>query len=133
MSRLVFWDHRGTTAGRRPESPERASIDQLGADLHAVMTATTPGDSPVVLVGHSMGGMTIMALADQRPELFGTKVIGAALISTAAEIDPTVAGCRRRCDRSPGTPRRPCSAARPAGGAPRLSNGAAGSPVSSRS
>jgi pimeloyl-ACP methyl ester carboxylesterase len=66
------------------------SIDQLGADLHAVLTATAPGDSPVILVGHSMGGMTIMALADQHPDLFGTKVIGAALISTAgSEIDPT--------------------------------------------
>jgi pimeloyl-ACP methyl ester carboxylesterase len=31
-----------------------------------------------------MGGMTIMALAGRRPELFGTKVIGATLISTTA-------------------------------------------------
>jgi pimeloyl-ACP methyl ester carboxylesterase len=31
-----------------------------------------------------MGGMTIMALAGQYPELFGTKVAGAVLISTAA-------------------------------------------------
>ena len=31
-----------------------------------------------------MGGMTIMALADQYPGLFGTKVAGAVLISTAA-------------------------------------------------
>ena len=51
--------------------------------------ATAPGDMPVVLVGHSMGGMTVMALADQHPELFGTKVIGAALLSTAAStVDP---------------------------------------------
>ncbi len=41
---------------------------------------------PVVLVGHSMGGMTIMALAAQRPELFGQKVIGVVLISTAAHL-----------------------------------------------
>ena len=27
-----------------------------------------------MLVGHSMGGMTIMALADQRPELFGDRI-----------------------------------------------------------
>ncbi len=51
--------------------------------------ATVPGDMPVVLVGHSMGGMTVMALADQHPELFGGKVIGAVLISTAAStVDP---------------------------------------------
>lgn len=36
-----------------------------------------------------MGGMTVMALADQHPELFGTKIIGAVLISTAAStVDP---------------------------------------------
>jgi pimeloyl-ACP methyl ester carboxylesterase len=37
----------------------------------------------VVLVGHSMGGMTVMALADEHPELFGSKIIGAVLISGA--------------------------------------------------
>src|SRR5262249_45464397 len=61
-----------------------ASIDQLGAALKAVLDAVTPGDAQVVLVGHSMGGMTIMALAQQHPELFGTKVVGSVLINTAA-------------------------------------------------
>jgi pimeloyl-ACP methyl ester carboxylesterase len=89
VSRLVFWDQRGHGRSGRPD-PDHCSIDQLGEDLHTLLTATAPGDGPVVLVGHSMGGMTIMALADQHPELFGTKVIGAALISTAvSEIDPT--------------------------------------------
>src|SRR5260370_12820585 len=64
-------------------------MDQIGADMREVMLATAPGDIPVVLVGHSMGGMTIMALADQHPELFGRKVIGTVLISTAAgTVDP---------------------------------------------
>jgi pimeloyl-ACP methyl ester carboxylesterase len=54
-----------------------------------VLAATCPGDGPVILVGHSMGGMTIMALAARHPELFGTKVIGTALIATAAaNVDP---------------------------------------------
>jgi pimeloyl-ACP methyl ester carboxylesterase len=88
--RLIFWDQRGHGRSGR-SSPEHANIDQLGMDLHAVLAATCPGDGPVVLVGHSMGGMTIMALADQHPEMFGGKVIGAVLISTAvSEIDPTV-------------------------------------------
>ena len=39
---------------------------------------------PVVLVGHSMGGMTIMGLAALRPELFGTKVAAVALLSTSS-------------------------------------------------
>jgi pimeloyl-ACP methyl ester carboxylesterase len=87
-ARLVFWDQRSHGRSGRSE-PDLISIDQLGADLHAVLTAAAPGDGPVVLVGHSMGGMTVMALADQHPELFGTKVIGAVLISTAAStVDP---------------------------------------------
>jgi pimeloyl-ACP methyl ester carboxylesterase len=61
-----------------------ASIDRLGADLDLIIKAVAPGDMPVILVGHSMGGMTIMALAGQHPELFGTKVTGVALISSAA-------------------------------------------------
>jgi pimeloyl-ACP methyl ester carboxylesterase len=87
-ARLVFWDQRSHGRSGRSD-PGRVSIDQLGADLGAVLTAAVPGDSPVVLVGHSMGGMTIMALADQHPELFGTKVVGVVLISTVASgVDP---------------------------------------------
>jgi len=88
--RLVFWDQRGH--GRSGDArQDHYTIPQLGADLYAVLTAVTPGEEPVVLVGHSMGGMTIMALARQHPELFGTKVIGTVLISTVAGgVDPTI-------------------------------------------
>jgi pimeloyl-ACP methyl ester carboxylesterase len=81
--RLVFWDQRDHGRSGRSESGA-ASIDQLGGDLKAVIDAVAPGDVQLVLVGHSMGGMTIMALAEQHPELFGTKIVGAVLISTAA-------------------------------------------------
>jgi pimeloyl-ACP methyl ester carboxylesterase len=81
--RLVFWDQRDHGRSGRSKSGS-ASIDQLGRDLKAVIDAVAPGDAQVVLVGHSMGGMTIMALAQQHPELFGTKVAGSVLISTAA-------------------------------------------------
>jgi pimeloyl-ACP methyl ester carboxylesterase len=37
-----------------------------------------------VLVGHSMGGMTIMALAEQNPRLFIERVAGVALVATSA-------------------------------------------------
>jgi pimeloyl-ACP methyl ester carboxylesterase len=87
-ARCVFWDQRSHGRSGRSD-PELVTIDQLGADLHEVMLAAAPGVMPVVLVGHSMGGMTVMALADQHPELFGSKVIGAVLISTAAgTVDP---------------------------------------------
>jgi pimeloyl-ACP methyl ester carboxylesterase len=79
--RMVFYDHRGH--GRSGESSqERSTIDQLGDDLAVVLDEVVPS-GPVVLVGHSMGGMTIMALADHRPELFGERIIGVALVSTS--------------------------------------------------
>ena len=87
---------RAPGRGRRPVSaaaptiaPEHVTIEQTAADLAAVLAATAPGDGPVILVGHSMGGMTIMALAARHPELFGTKITGTALVCTAAaDVDP---------------------------------------------
>jgi pimeloyl-ACP methyl ester carboxylesterase len=80
-ARLVFYDHRSHGASGRSAS-ENCTIDQLGKDLYSVLQAVAPS-GPVVLVGHSMGGMTILALADQRPELFGDRVVGVALLSTS--------------------------------------------------
>jgi pimeloyl-ACP methyl ester carboxylesterase len=93
--RLVFWDQRDH--GRSGWSPGgAASIGRLGADLDLIIKAVAPGDLPVILVGHSMGGMTIMALADQHPDLFGSKVAGVVLISTAASgLDQLVERGRR--------------------------------------
>jgi pimeloyl-ACP methyl ester carboxylesterase len=81
--RLVFWDQRSHGRSGRSD-PARENIDQLGRDLYAIIKEVAPRGSPVVLVGHSMGAMTIMALAEQHPELFGSQVAGTALISTAA-------------------------------------------------
>jgi pimeloyl-ACP methyl ester carboxylesterase len=82
-ARLVFWDQRGHgRSGRAAGQP--VTVDQTGSDLDAVMQAVATGSSSVVLVGHSMGGMTIMELAGQHPELFGPKVVGVVLIATTA-------------------------------------------------
>jgi pimeloyl-ACP methyl ester carboxylesterase len=70
-------------------------IAALGKSLAAVLDATVP-DGHIILVGHSMGGMTIMAFAEQHPEWFGNRVTGVVLISTSAGlIDKTKLGCRR--------------------------------------
>ena len=84
--RTVFYDQR--SHGRSARSGEaNSTIDQLGIDLLRVIEQTAPG--PCVLVGHSMGGMSIIALAEQHPELFGDKVVGVGLISTTAGgLDP---------------------------------------------
>lgn len=80
--RAVYWDQRGH--GRSATGPEGgATIDQLGRDLAAVLDDVVP-TGPVVLVGHSMGGMTVMSLAHERPEFFRDRVLGVALISTSA-------------------------------------------------
>ncbi|NYH78528.1 pimeloyl-ACP methyl ester carboxylesterase [Actinopolyspora biskrensis] len=80
--RLVLYDQR--SHGRSGRSARaNSTIEQLGRDLDAVLRATT-SDDPVVLVGHSMGGMAIMALAEQRPELFRERVRGVALLGTSA-------------------------------------------------
>jgi pimeloyl-ACP methyl ester carboxylesterase len=84
VGRRVFLDQRSHGAsGRSPRA--HATIDQLGRDLFSVLQAVAPR-GPVVLVGHSMGGMTLLALADQHPELFGSggRVAGVALVGTAA-------------------------------------------------
>jgi pimeloyl-ACP methyl ester carboxylesterase len=81
-ARLVFWDQRGHGRSATTPLPD-ATIDRTGRDLGEVLDATTP-TGPVVLAGHSMGGMSIMALARQRPELFGTRVVGVFLLATSA-------------------------------------------------
>ncbi|ADB35043.1 alpha/beta hydrolase fold protein [Kribbella flavida DSM 17836] len=79
---MVFYDQR--SHGRSGRSPkENVSIDQLGRDLYGILQKFAPS-GPVVLIGHSMGGMSIMALAEQHPELFGDRVIGVGLCSTSA-------------------------------------------------
>lgn len=81
--RLVFWDQRGHGRSGR-SAAENATIDQTGRDLYTVLRAVAPGGTSIMLAGHSMGAMTIMALAEQHPELFGDQIAGVALISTSA-------------------------------------------------
>ena len=80
--RVVLYDQRSHGRSTRGAA-ERSTIDQLGRDLGRVVDEVVP-TGPVVLVGHSMGGMTVMALADARPELFGDRVVGVALVGTSA-------------------------------------------------
>jgi pimeloyl-ACP methyl ester carboxylesterase len=84
--RIIRYDQPGH--GRSSWGDGEVSIDQLGTDLGELIDRLAPS-GPVVLGGHSMGGMTIMCLAASRPELFGDRVRGVALVSTAAgDLDP---------------------------------------------
>lgn len=81
--RMVFYDQRGHgQSGDAP--PETYTVEQLGQDLESVLAVMAPR-GPVVLVGHSMGGMTVLSHARQYPQRYPTRIVGAALISSAAE------------------------------------------------
>ncbi|MBD0322144.1 MAG: alpha/beta hydrolase [Aldersonia sp.] len=81
-ARIVGYDHRGH--GESAESdPAHYTLDRLAHDLHTVLDAVA-GSGPVVLVGHSMGGMTALTYARHYPEEIGTRIAGLALIATAA-------------------------------------------------
>jgi pimeloyl-ACP methyl ester carboxylesterase len=81
--RMVFYDHRGH--GQSGDaSPDSYTVTQLGVDLETVLNVMAP-HGPVVLVGHSMGGMTVLSHARQYPQRYGNRIVGVALISSAAE------------------------------------------------
>ena len=94
--RIVLMDHRDH--GESGEGPrENRTIDQVGRDLAAVLDATCSGRGSgakgtsakdVVVIGHSMGGMTIMSLAAQQPERFGKQIKAVALVDTSAQREP---------------------------------------------
>jgi pimeloyl-ACP methyl ester carboxylesterase len=79
--RIVTWDHRGH--GRSQEAHRSScTIDNLARDMSDVIDTYAP-TGKLVLAGHSIGGMTVMALAAQRPELFD-RVVGTAFVATSS-------------------------------------------------
>ena len=80
--RMVFYDQPGHGRSGSLETGEY-DLDRLGDALFEVIGRTVP-TGPLVLVGHSMGGMTIFALAERHPELFGERVVGTVLMATSA-------------------------------------------------
>lgn len=81
-ARLVRFDQRGHGASGWA-GVRSGTVERLGRDLGQIVDQLA-GDRPLVLVGHSMGGMAVLALAGQRPELFGGRITGVALLSTRA-------------------------------------------------
>lgn len=79
--RLLFWDQRGHGDSGDCDA-DSCSISHTGADLAAVIRERVPYGR-IILVGHSMGGMTIMAFASRYPELM-ERVSAVALLATAS-------------------------------------------------
>ena len=93
---VVAYDQRGH--GRSGLGKTRLTMDLLGHDLDAVLAEVVPPGRRAVLVGHSMGGMTIMSWAQQYPERVEQVASQVLLVSTAAvdvvqsiDVLPTVA------------------------------------------
>jgi pimeloyl-ACP methyl ester carboxylesterase len=81
--RVVAFDQPGH--GQSGAEGRAPSVHDLGEVLHRVLTAVAP-TGPLVLAGHSMGGMTIMAwAADHAPELTA-RVRGVAFVATSARV-----------------------------------------------
>jgi pimeloyl-ACP methyl ester carboxylesterase len=83
--RVVRYDHRGH--GSSGGGSVR-TFDQLADDLVEVLAAHVP-DGGIVLVGHSMGGMTMMALAERHPAVYA-RVRGAVFVATSCGSLPPV-------------------------------------------
>jgi pimeloyl-ACP methyl ester carboxylesterase len=79
--RCVVMDQRGHGHSGRAAHGD-LSLRSMGRDVAAVLERAAP-DGRTVVVGHSMGAMAILALAEQRPELFGSRVAGVVMIGAA--------------------------------------------------
>lgn len=82
VAKMVFFDHRGHGLSESGTS-ESHNVWQLGQDLNSVIEQTVPtGD--IVLVGHSMGGMSTQALARVNPSLFSSRIKAVVLVCTSS-------------------------------------------------
>jgi pimeloyl-ACP methyl ester carboxylesterase len=79
--RVVTYDQRGH--GESSALRDHPTVRMLGDDLGSVLDVVAPRD-PVVLGGHSMGGMTVMAYAGLHPDDFRSRVAGTVLVATSA-------------------------------------------------
>ncbi len=73
--KLVTWDLPGLGKSKA----RKIDLESYAENLLVVVKSI---GKPVVLVGHSMGGMTIQTLARRHPEVFGTTVVGTILLNT---------------------------------------------------
>jgi pimeloyl-ACP methyl ester carboxylesterase len=84
--RVVAYDHRGH-GGSEPAASGDYSIEALGRDLDAVLDSYLQPGQQAVVAGHSMGGMTILSLADQVGGSVPQRLAGAVFVdSTGGDV-----------------------------------------------
>lgn len=80
--RIVRFDLRGH-GDSDPAPTGSATIARCADDLAELIASRVP-EGPLVLAGHSMGGMTLMALAERHPRLVADRVVGVGLVATSS-------------------------------------------------
>jgi pimeloyl-ACP methyl ester carboxylesterase len=80
--RIITYDQPGHGRSSPPRS-RSYSLDLLGDTLLAVIEQTT-GPQPLVLVGHSLGGMTVLNLVARHGGAIADRLVGVALLSTTS-------------------------------------------------
>lgn len=79
--RLVAYDLRGH-GGSAPSGGGDYSIDAFSDDLDRVLRATVPDGEKAILIGHSLGAMTIVAWASDHADEVTERVSAVGLFST---------------------------------------------------
>ena len=96
-ARLVAYDRAGF--GRSGRTTERLGIDDMAADLVALVEAVLPAGAPLVLVAHSMGGLVTRRAVKR----LGPRLSGLLLLDPTPETAPvydTFDHTARQVDRS---------------------------------
>lgn len=77
--RVIVWDLPGLGKSQSPKNNDY-SLEKYARDLEAVVAIA--GDKPVILLGHSLGGMCTLTFCRLFPEQLGQKVAGLILVDT---------------------------------------------------
>jgi pimeloyl-ACP methyl ester carboxylesterase len=78
--RLIFWDLPGLGESTQPSNRDY-TLEKMATDLNAVLTLAQ--DKPVVLIGHSIGGMINLTFCRLFPDRLGHNVKGIVQIDTS--------------------------------------------------
>jgi len=77
--RVIVWDLPGLGKSSKPKNNDY-SLEKYARDLEAVVALA--GDKPVILLGHSLGGMSTLTFCRLFPEQLGHQVAGLILVDT---------------------------------------------------
>lgn len=78
---IITWDHRGHGESTKVSKGD-CTVANLAKDMGELLDAYAP-QGKLLLAGHSIGGMTMCALAEERPDLIA-RTVGAAFVSTSS-------------------------------------------------